>query len=515
MKSKNNIFSFSIKLICLFININDVIMSSYITIPFYYGKENEMKISISSVSPKGYYEQMLNLSTYTNININGKLIKFHLTFDRFATYISERNYNETCNDKEKNEQNLYSLDYIGISLASFKENIFHFLLNDTLDIKYNNYSLFVVKSMSKASKYEIIRHGYATEKNEIGLNVIKGSKYDSAEVGGYMYSSKHNLINSKNLGKYDLKYIIKNGGYNIEEKTNLINQLKTNNIISSYAFTIKIDKTNDLNGSIIIGGYPHELDPKHYKEKFFIYDSVDIKFSYYYWNYIFKDIFYGNQKLEWAKNVEFSLEFPFILSVWNYLKYLDEKFFKNEKYAKYCGEEKVGDYYIKYCSKEVIQNFETIYFYLSNKYIKENQTDYIEFNYTDLFVKSSFNDDIYLFQMTFADNSYKWIFGKPLFKKYCTVFDQDKRIFGFYTETSEYNNDENKEENKSDGFKNWLYLVIILASIFFIFCIILIVIFLKKYPFNKRKKKANELEDDYEYNDNNIDKNQNDLLIND
>ena len=136
---------------------------------------------------------------------------------------------------------------------------------------------------------------------------------------------------------------------------------------------------------------------------------------------------------------------------------------------------------------------------------------YIEFNYTDLFVKSSFNDDIYLFQMIFADNSYKWIFGKPLFKKYCTVFDQDKRIFGFYTETSEYNND----ENKSDGFKNWLYLVIILASIFFIFCIILIVIFLKKYPFNKRKKKANELEDDYEYNDNNIDKNQNDLLIND
>ena len=116
--------------------------------------------------------------------------------------------------------------------------------------------------------------------------------------------------------------------------------------------------------------------------------------------------------------------------------------------------------------------------------------------------------------MIFADNSYKWIFGKPLFKKYTTVFDQDKRIFGFYTETGEYNND-NNEVNKSNNFKNWFYLIIIFASIFFIFCIILIVFFFKKFPFNKRKKKANELDDEYEYNSNNIDKKQNDLLIND
>ena len=514
MKATNNIFSLTFKLICLLVKINDVAMFSYVTIPFYYGKENEINSSISSVSPKNYYEQMLNLSTYTNINVNDKLIKFHLTFDRFATYISEKDYNETCSDKEKEEEILYSLDYIGISLASYKKNIFHFLLNGTTDISINNYSLFVVKSMKTATDYEIMRHGYATKKNEIGLNVIKGGKYDQIEVGGYMSSLYNNLISSKNLEKSDMKYIIKNGGYNIEEKTNLINQLKTSDIISSYAFTIKIDKINDLKGSIIIGGYPHELDSKHYNEKFFIYDIVDIKYSYYYWNYIFKDIYYGKQKLEWAKNVEFSLEFPFILSVWNYLKYLDEKFFKNEKYTKYCGEEKLGEYYIKYCSKDVIKKFETIYFYLSNKYIKENQTDYIEFNYKDLFVKSPFNDNIYLFQMIFADNSYKWIFGKPLFKKYTTVFDQDKRIFGFYTETGEYNND-NNEVNKSNNFKNWFYLIIIFASIFFIFCIILIVFFFKKFPFNKRKKKANELDDEYEYNSNNIDKKQNDLLIND
>ena len=114
-------------------------MSSYISIPFYYAKKNEIKISTSSVAPKDYYEQMLNLSTCTNININGKLIKFHLTFDRFATYISEKDYNETCSDKEKDEQNLYSLGYIGISLASFKENNIHFLLNDSFDIKFNNH----------------------------------------------------------------------------------------------------------------------------------------------------------------------------------------------------------------------------------------------------------------------------------------------------------------------------------------------------------------------------------------
>ena len=71
--------------------------------------------------------------------------------------------------------------------------------------------------------------------------------------------------------------------------------------------------------------------------------------------------------------------------------------------------------------------------------------------------------------MIFADNSYRWILGRPLFKKYTTVFDQDKKIFGFYTETNEYNtdnNNNNRDNNKNYILKDWLYLIIILAAVF-------------------------------------------------
>jgi len=230
------------------------------------------------------------------------------------------------------------------------------------------------------------------------------------------------------------------------------------------------------------------------------------------------------------KEGEFSFEFPFILSSYNHRNYLDKQFFKNENYSKFCNEEKVGEYYVKYCSKEVIDKLQPFYFYLSKTYLMENQTDYIELNYNDLFIKSEFDDNIYLFQMIFVDNSYRWIFGKPFFKKYTIVFEQDKKIIGFYTKLNEYNETNNnnegdggdnseKNENKSDALKDWFYLIVIFAVTFFIFSVILTVLLCKKIVFGKRKIKANELDDDYVYNtdvDKNEknDKNQKDLLIN-
>ena len=105
--------------------------------------------------------------------------------------------------------------------------------------------------------------------------------------------------------------------------------------------------------------------------------------------------------------------------------------------------------------------------------------------------------------MIFVDNSYKWILGKPLFKKYTTVFNQDKKAIGFYTESKEHNETNNdndkKDENKNNKLKIWLYLIIIFACIFLVCSIVLTVFLCKKYPFGKRKIKANELDDDYDY----------------
>ena len=71
-----------------------------------------------------------------------------------------------------------------------------------------------------------------------------------------------------------------------------------------------------------------------------------------------------------------------------------------------------------------------------------------------------------------------------------------------------------EKDEETNIFKDWFYLICIFAAVFFIFSVILITIFYKKYPFNKRKIKANELDDDYDYNTKDKDSNQNDLLIN-
>jgi hypothetical protein len=359
--------------------------------------------------------------------------------------------------------------------------------------------------MNNSSDYYIKRNALATKKEEIGLNIVKGNKYQTVEFGPYDPYSDINLLsnNIENKKRFLLSedYIYKNDGYTVEEKTNIINQLKGKDLISSYTFSIKFDKKNEEKGRIIIGGFPHEIDKKHYNEKFFIYDTVYVAPFYYNWHYEFKDICYNGEKLPWVKETEFSMEFGFILSADNYKTYLDKLFFKNITYADYCKEEKVGGYFVKYCQEKVIKNFGTIKFYLSNTYLRENQTNYIEFNYQDLFVKAPGDNNLYYFEMIFDNYSYRWIFGIPLFKKYQTVFDQEKKIIGFYTETGEYNNEENnnnQKENKNEWYKSLSWILIIIIIVLIIVFVIIGFIFYKHLALF-RKKKANELEDNYDY----------------
>ena len=96
---------------------NDAFVFSYVIIPFYYEKEIKINTSKSILSPKEYYEQKLNALAYTDLKINNIYIKFHLTFDRYASYISEKDFNETINDEYNEKANIYSLDYIGIPYA--------------------------------------------------------------------------------------------------------------------------------------------------------------------------------------------------------------------------------------------------------------------------------------------------------------------------------------------------------------------------------------------------------------
>ena len=443
---------------------NYVLINSFINLSFTYinKKTGENKPSTSNIT--NYFESLFSNPIYTTLNINNKNIKFHITMDRYATYISEKTFLE-IEPKSANvdsDENVYSLEYIGIYRAIYKNSSLSLLLD-----KPKNISFFMVKNMINTTELDLKTNCYAKETEEIGMNIYKGNKLKKVLIGydpdDYLDFGGDDYYKYLNNNKE--KKIFQNNGYKLEEKTNLIYQLKAQKIILSYSFFIKYDNQKDEKGQIIIGGLPHEYDPKHYNIKNYIYNLVSLDKEETSWGTTLNSIKYGENILRNGQIGEISIDYGFIItSIYN-KELLDQFFFKNSKYIDYCYEEKIGLYTVKYCKEKVIREFKKLNFYLKLDY-NDNKNNILEFDYKDLFIKANENDDIYYFQIIFQYRYYKWLFGRPLFKKYSMVFDQDKKLFGFYTQTGEYSNNENKPKKE---FFFVFILIIILFTCFFCF----------------------------------------------
>ena len=506
-------------LLIILFYIQFISIHSYINLQFEYinKKTNSPIPDITTIS--SYFESYLENSIYTTIKVNNKNIKFYLTFDRYATYISESTLNQLMIKPsliydEDNEEQLYSLEYIGISRTSFGKTEFNFIQNNTQTISINNISFFISKKTLDESLPIKKAKCLSDNNEEIGFNIYKGNKISEVEVeqddpfedlypnpndnhdydeDDYEYGDNPNNNRNKKTGE---KYINKNNGYEIEQNSNIINQLKSLKLIPSYAFTIKYntnEKNNQEKGEIIIGSLPHEYDPRHYSEKYFTYTTIAFNKKTPAWRVIFDDIRFGNEKLISSNMAELSINFGFISASVNHKQIFDVNFFLKPEFVDYCKEEKVSTYYVKYCKENVIKEFKNIIFDLPKPY-NSDKGDKIEFNYKDLFVKCPGNNDYYCFQIVFGSMSSAWILGKPLFKKYQMVFDQEKKIFGFYKEIGEYEYEEKKSNGNSGRSIPWIIIAILLIIIGF-----LGFLFYRKFQLNKRKKIANELQDDFVY----------------
>ena len=491
-----------------FLNAN-----SLVTIPFTYINKKTNTSTPTTTTPKDYYESLLYYPVYTTLNINNKPVKFHITLDRYTTYISNKTLSEIDpkHAEIKEDEDLYSLDYIGIHRAKYTNSSFEFITNNN-NISFNNYSFFMMKEMCDEFDYTIKTKYLATEEEEIGFNVLKGNRVEGVPVDDdddddpyYPYDDEYQFFTSneesaiikKKLGE---KWVNKNNGYLLEENTNIISQLKKGNFISSYAYTILFENKDEEKGKIIIGGMPHEYDPRHYLERYYIYYEASMGSNngnqYGNWGINFIDIKYDGVSLPYIKAADFEINFGFILSTPTYKTYLDNQFFNDPDYSKYCKEENVDKYLFKYCEENVIKEFKTISFHFPNKYNTYNESNALVFDYKDLFIKAPGDNNLYYFQIIFPDNTYfKWKLGRPVFKKYQAAFDQNKRIFGFYTQTGEYDiNDNENKENRQSLAVSWI-LVIILSIIL----IGLGIAFFRLLPYIKRKKRANEMQDEFDY----------------
>ena len=468
---------------------------SYIILPFHFSKNNSNN---KYKAPINYFDYYMNNKIFSKIKISDKLfINFRLTMEKYIMCISNKIYNKYSENNISD--NIYSLNYLNIKKALLINDSFNFEIAE-INNKYiktnnvNNISFFLVTKYS--NKMKSIENGEIGEIGgigEIGLNRVKGNQFMDIEKGK------------------DLK------SYLIEDKANLIFQLKKMNLINSTIFSIKYNKDDE--GELIIGDFPHIYDPINYSENNLFMNKVTIfTCPPYNWYSRFSELIYNNESLIIPKLFYFSIDHGFIeapLSVKHYFK----SFF--DKYNNSCKEDRINNYFVFYCEKDVINNFNSISFTFQAQQSYQNghlNNLKMEFNYQDLFLKDkNSNNKIYYFQIIFKNNN-DWIFGKPVFKKYRIIFDQDKKMYGIYNYINYINNhnediyNEKKEQSKKSK-NNTLTIFILLLVILISVISIESYLLLKKMLNKPRNKRANELKDDYEY-DNYLNLEQDTYVIN-
>ena len=195
---------------------------------------------------------------------------------------------------------------------------------------------------------------------------------------------------------------------------------------------------------------------------------------------------------------QFNNDFSFIIAGPKYLEYFSKLFFKKYFDKKICRTNSYNHdpklvfsekYNVIECDKDKfkendLQKLPKFYLYLG-EYFEEKK---LFFDYKDLFTETKYK---YFFNIIFDNTTRSRIdLGKIFLKKYLVNFNFDGKVIEIYDPYIP------NEKNKNEKDYTVLYIIIII----FLFIITGVVgYFLGKYLNKMRKKRANELNDDYEY----------------
>ena len=432
-------------------------------------------------------ETMRNIQ-YNKIYINSKIgsnnknIKLYLRFNEYITYITDNNYK-----KEESSTYEFTRKKEGDNVE-YTPNEFH---TDDLNTGYeskdilklddnilNNYNFILVDKLNKDKEFYY---------SIIGLNLVKENN-----IRPVLY------------------------------KTNILEQLKSNNFISNKIFSIifynnenKIEK-----GEIIFGKLPHELIEKE-KEKFdnYIFNeknlnwiNADLEDYNLKWKIKFDNIKYSNEELN-DLTTELIIEQTVFTGTWEFKNIIHKKLFEELISKKICKEEKFYNYREKFqyyfysCESSLKSDFDNDKYKNDILQFKSNSLNEIfSFNLKELFIE---NGKKLYFSIIFDEyQMHGWKLGNIFFKKYPLTFSLDNKAIGYYNQNLK--NIKNNSNNKT------VFILIILLIIL----IIIIFIGIRKYNILKklipRKLMANELLDQFSYDsheNNNInnDDNKNDI----
>ncbi len=303
-----------------------------------------------------------------------------LKMEQFPTFLTSEEYNKNIikfDEKKSSSFKMINGHKGHYDTFDFTEGI---LSNDSLDFG---------KDQKKMKNFTFV----------LALNLTYQTQNFSGEIGLKLSSSHHSMPYTSSF----------------------INQLKSKDVIENYPFAIHY--TDEDSGNFIFGNYLHNYD-KNYIED----DFTSIKLGIYKndidWEIEFKNVTVNGTNIEdFNDGIELKIEYGFILGSKSYYEKIKSLYF--DKHNNECKIGKFKGYFYYVCDKNVnLKDFPVLQFNFFE--IKYNMT----FEYNDLFYE--FEGKKY-FLIIFKEDffKFKWVFGKPFFKKYFSFFDKEKKNIWF------------------------------------------------------------------------------------
>ena len=433
---------------------------------------------------------------------------------------------ELCQEQKLDTISDYSIvSKQGIELDKLNINDNYALLNSEFEnylnqeknigFLFQNISLYNTMFLTSQPIDTLNKQGNPNTKKEIKniTMIIKDYKKGQKLCGRIGIGSQERLTG----GELKLRYM-----------PSFIKTLKKENAIDDYSYTFKLYYRDE--GRFIIGAKPHEYENQkniYSEEKLRIIKSFEPNNVDFPWSIRFDSIYFidsDNVKyyIQTGLRSYLSPNLGLIIGEESYKKAIIKTYFQPLIDKKICVVEKTqvtkftrtyyhfgtnGIYDVIHCNSSITifgRNFPKLNFEF------KEQNILLSLTFNDLFQEI---DEKYLFLVVFPENYYNvqhsfWYLGLPFYKAYHLVFNYDSKTIGLYLskkkdevidkdDKNKTNSMINEEKGSSRSIKRTI------LEILFGICLVIVAYFIGKKINEQRKKRANELQDEYDYYTNN------------
>ena len=468
--------------------LNSTKINCFVVLPF-----STIFIKDKTIFQTNYFSDLTQKELYLNFTIgsNNEAIKSVIKMDKSGFIIYEKAYNFTNSTTYEN-------------------------FDTSIDIRW------IPKSIRFPSKDNIYLHQYQSYKD-----YSKGKTFEGNITNKTNFLRVEDIFDDDHYYFNDMFYEYGIIGLKILSSTYLseldfIKALKLSNYTNSYSFHLFFEyrtkngfAINDNKGYFLIG--EKLTDNKEEVDKIEYINCVSLKYRRLAWGMYFEHVYskYNDNYIEEITNITNSSEiianFPYIKGVPGYFEYINRIFFdelfeknicsnitfyRHDLYSNYTSFGYSCDSNSKLFMDNLNTKFPDLIFY--NRDINKNFTltkkDLFAYNTND-----NSDNNLYFLIVDGIDDEERWILGIPFLKKYVISYDLDSKRIGYYENYGKIDNDESDDKQKEDEnfFESIAFkIIIIIISVIIVFGLGML---FQKYLKKDRKKRANELNDDYYY----------------